>query len=72
MILTLKDGREVELEVGGKYSDDIQVESAFYVDNGLEVIDSDVEYLQENYGDEFYEEWYEGKIGESDFFSCED
>lgn len=71
MVLTLTDGREVEVEVGGKYADDIQVESAAFVNSAEEVPEDCIEELQENYADEMYEEWMFRRQQDADFYMCD-
>ena len=63
--MTLKDktGREVEIEIGGKYSDDIEVYSAVYVDTGEDASDETVDYLTNTYNSEIHQEWLENQIG---------
>jgi RNA binding exosome subunit len=58
-----KNNREVELEVFGHYSDDIQIISAYYVDDNSEVPDHICDWIQDNYADAIFEQWLEQQQG---------
>jgi hypothetical protein len=66
MIYKNKNGDGIELEVYGKYDDDIQVSDAYYTHKEGEVSDDEIEYVMENYSSEIYEQWYQNKVGESE------
>lgn len=62
-----KDGREIQISVSGRYEDDIQIDEAYYVDSEEEVLDDVIDYIQSQYADEIYQEWYENKCGEAEY-----
>jgi hypothetical protein len=66
MLYKNKQGEEIELELYGKYDDDIQVSNAYYADKEGEVSDDEIEYIMEYYSSEIYEQWYQNKVGESE------
>lgn len=74
MIAKTKSGREVEFVVWGIYEDDIQVDDAFYVDDiegKEEVSDDDLDYIQDKYASEIYQEWLENQICAAEY-ACEE
>lgn len=58
-------GREVGLEVGGKYDDDIQILEASYED-GTDIGEEEIAYIERTYASELYEEWFEHKLAHAD------
>lgn len=72
MIVTLENGREVELSVCGKYEDDIQIAEANYTDAPFaDVADKDLDYIMNNYENEIYEAWWDKRITDADFYVCD-
>jgi hypothetical protein len=63
MLVQDKEGREIELSVCGKYDDDIQIDDAFYADDDSEVADETIDWIQDQYASEIYDEWYQNRIG---------
>jgi len=64
-------GDTVNITVGGRYSDDIQINSAeFEMHPELDVPDTDIEWILENHADEIYQEWLENRIDEAEL-ACE-
>ena len=68
MIVTDQNDREVEVTVGGRYSDDIEIEDAQYTDSLDIVSDETIEYIQTHYQEEMAEAWFEDQIEQSDYF----
>ena len=68
MIVKDQSGREIEISVSGRYDDDIQIEEASYVDSDEEVSEETIEFIQDKFADKIYEEWYENKACESEYF----
>jgi hypothetical protein len=68
-IIQLSNGAIVEIvDVGGQHDDDIEF-AAIYTANGLEVEDGKlIDEIYRNYSDKLYQEWYENRIEESDFY----
>lgn len=58
MILKNSEGREIEITVRGA-EDDVQIDSAQYVDSGEEVPDSEIDWIMDNCGDELYQAYME-------------
>lgn len=67
MIVKDKAGREIEISVYGRYEDDIQIDSAQYVDGDDEVSEETCEYIYEHYQSELYEAWFDQQCGRADF-----
>jgi len=59
MLVNDSQGREVEIQVGGRYEDDIQIEEATYVNSDIEVSEEEIDYIYETYPDSLYEAWLE-------------
>jgi len=62
MIVKDEAGREIEIEIYGKYEDDINIDSAIYLDTGEYVPDSVVNYILDAYAGDIYEEWYQNQV----------
>ena len=45
MLVNDSQGREVEIQVGGRYEDDIQIEEATYVNSDIEVSEEEIDYI---------------------------
>lgn len=67
MVVKAKDGRAVEISTYGKHSDDIQIDSAVYVDSGEDVPDEVVEEIYDRYSSDIYEDWYMNKVSEAEY-----
>jgi hypothetical protein len=65
MLLTTREGLEVEVTVYGE-SDDIQIDSAFFVETGASVPDAVVEQLQDDHAEKLYEKWFDMQIGRAE------
>lgn len=63
-----KSGREIYISVYGKYEDDIQIDEAYYVDTEEDVPDDVIAYIYENYASEMYDQWYENKVCEAEYY----
>jgi hypothetical protein len=69
MLVTDKQGREVEIEIYGRYEDDIEITEAQYVDESLgEVSDETIDYILDTYSSEIYDEWFENKVCEAEYY----
>lgn len=62
MLVKDSSGRDVEIEIGGSYSDDIQIESASYLDSDEEVIDSEIDFIMDRYADKIEEEFIQNGV----------
>lgn len=63
MLVKDEKNNEIEIEVSGKYSDDIQIDSAEYVDETLgEVMEETIDYILDNYQDTLYEKWIDLQV----------
>jgi hypothetical protein len=70
-MITDSKGRQVmEVEVYGKYDDDIQVMSAIYADTGDTVPDDELDYIAEWHADSIYEIWLNQHSG-LDYEPCD-
>lgn len=69
MIFTDKDGREIELEVSGRYEDDVQIDNAWYTnaDDKEDVTDDTLDYIRDTQGDKLVDLWFEHQRDEADF-----
>jgi hypothetical protein len=68
LYLKNKYGRVIELEVCGSH-DDIQISEAYYLDDPEEeVLESDLEYIYDNYGDDLYMKIVDNQISTADFY----
>ena len=68
MLVKDKRGNEIEISVYGQYEDDIQIDQADYVHSDDEVPESTIDYILDTYASEIYQEWYENKVGEADYY----
>jgi hypothetical protein len=70
IIMKVKDksGRQIEISVYGRYEDDIQIDEAYYTDSEEEVSDETLDYIYSQYADAMYEEWYDNKVGEAEYY----
>lgn len=68
MILTTKDGREVEIKATMYAFDDIQITDASFVDSDEYVPDEIVEELEERYADRIWQHAYENAIGAAEYY----
>jgi hypothetical protein len=69
MIVFNKEGREIEIDrIGGESSDDIYVIDAVYVDNGEDVSDDDLYYIEQKYATEISESWFQSMISRAESF----
>lgn len=67
MILKNKNGRDIAVDITNpKHPEDVYIEQAFYVDSGDEVFADTLEWLEETYASEIYEEWYQNKVLEAE------
>lgn len=64
-----RDGAEIEIQVGGQYSDDIQILSAVRLDTNEELDDAELSWVERRFADEIYESWLEGKVMEAEYSS---
>jgi len=68
MIIKDKNNQEIEIFVYGNEPDDIQIESATYVDTGLDVPDDIIDWILEHYSDLIYENWMDRMIMRAENF----
>jgi len=65
MTVETRDGREVELELGGA-RDDVQIESATYVETGEEIPDAVLDEILEDYEQEIDEAFVDQMAAHAD------
>ena len=65
-MILLHNNREIEIQVYGRYADDLTVESAQYLDGNDEVSDEVVDEIMNSYADEIYIDWYESRMAEAE------
>lgn len=67
-MIVLYKNREVELgRVFGRHHDDLELESAFWVDTNEELDDEDFEYVCDFFAEEIYEMWYDRNVMEAEY-----
>lgn len=69
--MTVQDekGNNIDIQVYGKYEDDICIESAYYEDDVLgEVSEDTIDYILENYQEDIYTHWYENKCSDAETY----
>lgn len=75
-----RNGRDVEMSIHGKHSDDLQCDGAEFVTATIldrvkdifglpapEPTDADIDYIMATYADEIYQDWIEDKVCEAEY-----
>jgi hypothetical protein len=70
MLVKDSKGLGVEISVYGSCDDDIQIDSAVYVSTGLDVDDTEIDFIQDTYASEIYDYWFENQVGAAESY-CE-
>lgn len=66
MVIMFND-REVEISVYGQHSDDVQIDSAVYLDTNEDLTDAEVDELYEYFQDQIDEAWFNLQLLRGDF-----
>jgi hypothetical protein len=66
MIGYLKDGRQVEFSVFGRYEDDLTIDDIYFTESEDEVSQEDIDYIEKTYAQEIYENWIEDQIARAE------
>ena len=69
MVVKDPSGYELEIHVGGKHSDDIQITFAAYLDRSEDVPDSTIDWLMDTYFQDIYQEWMENQQDAAESYS---